>query len=58
MKATTIPTSTPLAGLEFQRRETLTNTTYRKLKARAALTGITVQALVEQAIDEFLTKPI
>ncbi len=30
--------------------------TYRQLKARAALTGKTVQALVEQAIDEFLAK--
>ncbi len=31
--------------------------TYRQLKARAALTGKTVQVLVEQAIDEFLAKP-
>lgn len=28
--------------------------TYRKLKARAALQGATVQTLVEQAITEFL----
>ena len=30
-------------------------TTYRRLKARAALQGVTVAALVEQAIAEFLT---
>jgi predicted HicB family RNase H-like nuclease len=29
-------------------------TTYRQLKARAALQGVTVAALVEQAIAEFL----
>jgi hypothetical protein len=29
--------------------------TYRQLKARAALQGVTVAALVEQAIAEFLT---
>jgi hypothetical protein len=29
-------------------------TTYRQLKARAALTGATVQELVEKAITEFL----
>jgi hypothetical protein len=34
----------------------VTKATYRQLKARAALQGGTVQALVEQAIDEFLTK--
>lgn len=28
--------------------------TYRQLKARAALQGVTVQTLVEQAITEFL----
>jgi hypothetical protein len=32
----------------------VTKATYRRLKARAALAGKTVQALVEQAIDEFL----
>jgi hypothetical protein len=36
----------------------VTKTTYRQLKARAALTGTTVQAMVEQAIDEFLAKSI
>jgi predicted HicB family RNase H-like nuclease len=34
----------------------VTKATYRQLKARAALQGGTVQALVEQAIDEFLAK--
>lgn len=29
--------------------------TYRRLKARAALQGVTVAALVEQAIGEFLS---
>jgi predicted HicB family RNase H-like nuclease len=28
--------------------------TYRQLKARAALDGVTVQTLVEKAIDQFL----
>jgi predicted HicB family RNase H-like nuclease len=32
----------------------VTTTTYRQLKARAALQGVTVAALVEQAISEFL----
>ena len=32
----------------------VTTATYRQLKARAALQGVTVQALVEQAIAEFL----
>ena len=35
----------------------VTKASYRQLKARAALSGATVQALVEQAIDEFLAKP-
>jgi hypothetical protein len=34
----------------------VTKVSYRRLKARAALQGVTVQALVEQAIDEFLAK--
>jgi predicted HicB family RNase H-like nuclease len=34
----------------------VTKATYRQLKARAALQGVTVQALVEQAIDDFLAK--
>lgn len=32
----------------------VTTTTYRQLKARAALQGVTVATLVEQAISEFL----
>jgi predicted HicB family RNase H-like nuclease len=32
----------------------VTTATYRQLKARAALQGVTVQTLVEQAIAEFL----
>jgi len=32
----------------------VTATTYRQIKARAALQGVTVQTLVEQAITEFL----
>jgi hypothetical protein len=35
----------------------VTRATYRQLKARAALSGATVQELVEQAITEFLAKP-
>jgi predicted DNA binding CopG/RHH family protein len=34
----------------------VTKVTYRRLKSRAALQGVTVQALVEQAIDDFLSK--
>ncbi len=34
----------------------VTKASYRQLKARAALAGVTVQALVEQAIDDFLAK--
>jgi hypothetical protein len=33
----------------------VTQTTYRQLKARAALQGMTVATLIEQAIDEFLS---
>lgn len=32
----------------------VTKVTYRQLKAQAALQGVTVQALVEQAITEYL----
>lgn len=32
----------------------VTKVTYRQLKAQAALQGVTVQTLVEQAITEFL----
>ena len=31
--------------------------TYRQLKARAALQGVTVQTLVEQAISTYLDRP-
>ena len=34
----------------------VTKATYRRLKSRAALQGVTVQALVEQAIDDLLSK--
>lgn len=34
----------------------VTKATYRQLKSRAALQGVTVQALVEQAIDDLLSK--
>lgn len=34
----------------------VTRATYRQLKARAALQGVTVQALVEQAISDLLSK--
>jgi hypothetical protein len=32
--------------------------TYRQLKARAALDGVTVQSLVEKAIDQFLARQV
>jgi hypothetical protein len=34
----------------------VTRSTYRQLQARAELAGVTVQTLVERAIDEFLAK--
>jgi hypothetical protein len=34
----------------------VTKTTYRRLKAHAALAGVTAQTFVELAIDEFLAK--
>ncbi len=52
------PVSIPKAG-GTERQQVgarVTKATYRQLKARAALSGSTVQALVEQAIDEFLAK--
>ena len=36
----------------------VTKASYRQLKARAALAGSTVQAMVEQAINELLAKPM
>jgi len=56
------PTSAPVAirrAEEAERQQVgarVTKATYRQLKARAALSGVTVQALVEQAIDELLAK--
>ena len=53
----------PRAPAESPRREKeqrqqvgarVTTTVYRQIKARAALQGVTVQTLVEQAIAEFL----
>ena len=45
------------AGAERQQvGARVTKATYRQLKARAALQGVTVQTLVEQAIDELLAK--
>jgi hypothetical protein len=61
--ATAPTTSAPAAiakgdGVERQQvGARVTKATYRQLKARAALTGATVQTLVEKAIDEFLAKP-
>jgi hypothetical protein len=34
----------------------VTRATYRQLKAQAALQGVTVQTLIETAIDDFLAK--
>lgn len=55
------PASASVARAEGVERQQVgarvTKATYRQLKARAAITGATVQALVEQAIDEFLAKP-
>ncbi len=58
-----VPAAPPHAAIaraeEVERQQVgarVPKATYRQLKARAALTGKTVQALVEQAIDEFLAK--
>jgi predicted HicB family RNase H-like nuclease len=54
-------TAAPAVKLDATERQQVgarvTKEKYRQLKARAALTGATVQALVEQAIDEYLAKP-
>lgn len=50
------PAKTPDAAERQQVGARVTKATYRQLKAKAALSGSTVQALVEQAIDEFLAK--
>jgi hypothetical protein len=52
-----VPAQVPAEGSERQQvGARVTKATYRQLKAHAALQGGTVQALVEQAIDEFLAK--
>jgi len=46
--------------LAVQRKQVgarIATATYRQLKARAALDGVTVQALVEQAVEQFLGNP-
>jgi len=43
-------------GLPTQVGARITKVKYRQLKARAALQGVTVQTLVEQAIAEFLAR--
>jgi hypothetical protein len=52
----------PVAKADVAERQQVgarvTKATYRQLKARAALTGATVQDLVEQAINDFLAKPV
>jgi predicted HicB family RNase H-like nuclease len=49
------PVAKPSAAQERQQvGARVTAATYRQLKARAALQGVTVQTLVEQAITEFL----
>lgn len=50
------PTAANDKGERQQVGARVTKATYRQLKARAALQGETVQALVEQAINEFLSK--
>ncbi len=53
------PPAKPSPAVVAQERQQVgarvTAATYRQLKARAALQGVTVQTLVEQAITEFLT---
>jgi predicted DNA binding CopG/RHH family protein len=49
----------PAAANAEQRQQVgarITATTYRQLKSRAALKGVTVQTLVETAITEYLTR--
>jgi hypothetical protein len=54
------PASIPRAeGVERQQvGARVTKATYRQLKARAALSGASVQDLVEQAINDFLAKSV
>lgn len=50
------PRAQPPAQERQQVGARITKTKYRQLKARAALQGVTVQTLVEQAIEEFLAR--
>jgi predicted DNA binding CopG/RHH family protein len=53
--AARVPTAKAAPAQERQQvGARVTAATYRQLKARAALQGVTVQTLVEQAITEFL----
>lgn len=47
------PTPTPVAPKK-QVGARISTMTYRQLKARAALEGVTVQTLVEKAVEQFL----
>ena len=49
-------TAAPDKGERQQVGARVTKVTYRRLKSRAALQGVTVQTLVEQAIDDLLSK--
>ena len=54
------PTAPRIAADQTERQQVgarVTKAIYRRLKSRAALQGVTVQALVEQAIEDFLSKP-
>jgi hypothetical protein len=48
------PKDSPAKEQRQQLGARVTTATYRQLKARAALQGVTVATLVEQAITEFL----
>jgi predicted HicB family RNase H-like nuclease len=54
------PTTPRIAVDQAERQQVgarVTKAIYRRLKSRAALQGVTVQTLVEQAIEDFLSKP-
>jgi hypothetical protein len=53
--ATALPSSPVTPDDRKQVGARIKGATYRQLKARAALQGLQVQDLVEQAISEFLT---
>jgi predicted HicB family RNase H-like nuclease len=50
------PKAAPVAQQRQQVGARVTATVYRQLKAKAALEGVAVGALVEQAIVEFLAR--